>query len=142
MMVGAPFWGRLADRIGQPKVVTRCLLLAGAMFIPQWLARSVPQLFAARLALGFFSAGIAPSLQSLIAHHSPVERRAGILGVSFALTLFGNAVGPLIGGALASVWGVRAPFLFTAGTLLVAGLLSRKLTSAIPMPPPALTEKI
>ncbi|OVE78240.1 hypothetical protein BVX98_00790 [bacterium F11] len=127
MMVGAPFWGRMADRWSQRKVLTICLFMAGLTFIPQAMAQSVSFLFFSRFLLGFFSAGIAPSLQALIAKHTPTDRKAGVLGVSFSFTLMGNAVGPLLGGALAAALGLRIPFILTAVLLFIAGLMSRSL---------------
>ena len=143
MMMGAPFWGRMGDRWGQKRVLTLCLFLSGITFIPQALAQHVWQLFAGRFLLGFFAAGIAPSLQALIAHHSPHERRAGILGVSSSIMLLGNAVGPLVGGALAASLGIRIPFLAVAATLLLAGYLSRHLKiRLIKAPPSTLTQAV
>lgn len=137
MMAGAPFWGRLADRWGQRQVLTVCLIGASATFVPQALSQNVPQLFASRFLLGFFTAGIAPSLQALIANHAPKERRAGVLGISFSITLMGNAVGPLLGGALAAVLGIRAPFWTTAVILLGCARLSRGLRPRLMKAPPA-----
>jgi len=127
MMMGAPFWGRMADKWSQKKVLMLCLIFSGISFIPQAFAQSVGQLYFGRFLLGFFAAGIAPSLQALIAHHSPQERRAGILGVSFSITLMGNAVGPLLGGALAASVGFRFPFLATSCILFTAALMTRSL---------------
>lgn len=127
MMVGAPLWGRLADKVGQKKVLTLCLFASGVFFIPQGLSQNIPQLFVSRFLLGFFAAGISPSLQAMIAHHSPPDRRAGVLGVSFSITLFGNAIGPLVGGFLASSLGLRIPFLMVSAILIGTGFLSRGL---------------
>lgn len=127
IMFAGPVWGRLADKWGQKKVLTICLFMSGVMFIPQALAQTVWQLIAGRFLLGLFMAGIAPSVQSLVANHTPHERRAGILGVSFSFNMMGNAVGPLVGGVLAASFGLRIPF-FAAFLLLVfASVLSQKI---------------
>jgi len=127
MMMGAPFWGRLSDTWGQKRVLSLCLIVAGLSFIPQGLATSFMFLLISRFFLGFFVAGIAPSLQVLIANHTPAERKAGVLGVSFSITLMGNAIGPLMGGVLGASLGIRMPFFLTAGVLLLAGYLSYQL---------------
>ena len=136
MMVGAPFWGRMVDRVGQKKVLVWCLVLSGACFLPQAAAGTVAALAAGRFLMGFFAAGIMPSLQSLIAHHSPAERRSGILGISFSMTLMGTAIGPLLGGALAAATSVRAPFVMTALILASAGWLSARLDLRLIKAPP------
>jgi DHA1 family multidrug resistance protein-like MFS transporter len=134
MMFGAPFWGRISDTYGQKKILSLCLMASGLMFIPQGLARTVTQLFLARLLLGFFAAGISPSLQAVIAHHAPAERRAGVLGISFSITIFGNAIGPLVGGLLASSLGLRIPFYMVAVLLVATGLLSQRLHITLAKP--------
>jgi len=124
MMLGAPFWGRIGDKWGQKKVLILCFFAAALTFIPQGLASKILYLALGRFVLGFFMAGLSPSLQALISHHSPPARRAGILGVSFAITLMGNALGPLCGGFLGGSLGLRSPFFMTAILLFMAGVMS------------------
>jgi DHA1 family multidrug resistance protein-like MFS transporter len=127
MMIGAPLWGRVADRVGQKETLMLCLFASGLLFLPQGLSQNVIHLIISRFAMGFFAAGISPALQSVIALHAPAERKAGVLGVSFSITLMGNALGPLLGGFLASALGFRWPFVLVAVILIASGFLSRSL---------------
>ncbi len=75
--------------------------------------------FVALLALGM--ALIAPNLAALIANRGG-ERQAGAsLGIQNAANSLGQAVGPLLGGAL-FIWQINAPYFFSAVVLLALAL--------------------
>jgi MFS transporter, DHA1 family, tetracycline resistance protein len=67
-------------------------------------------LFAAMLPAAWGGAMLGPSINSLITQRVEVIERGGILGVSAALLSAGNAVAPVIGGALFQAGGPTAPF--------------------------------
>jgi len=125
-LIGAFALGRHGDKRGAIPVLQGCLLGAALVYIPQGFVTGVLSLLLLRAALGFFVGGIQPATQSLVARGAPLERRAGVLGISFSGTLFGNALGPIIGGAVAGFAGLRAPFLLTAILLLIAWGISRR----------------
>jgi MFS family permease len=125
-LFGAFWLGRRSDRRGPVPVLQVCLLGAGLAYLPQAFVPGLTSLVLLRVVLGFFVGGIQPAAQSLITRGTPKSRRAGVLGITFAAGLFGNAVGPVLGGAVAALAGVRAPFLATAVLLLVAWLIARR----------------
>src|SRR5262245_62093077 len=106
----APLWGRVGDRFGSKVLVLRSLsafaLTKGAMaFVTApW------QLFALRALLGVF-AGYGALTVSMAARSVPRERMTEAIGIVQVAQRLGPAIGPLIGGALAPLVGLRTTFL-------------------------------
>jgi len=76
--------------------------------------------FVALLALGM--AFIAPNLAALISKRSGEQQAGASLGLQNAANSFGQAVGPLLGGAL-FIWQINAPYLFSGAVLLSLALV-------------------
>ena len=136
-MIFAPLFGKEGDKKGHRKILSRSLLFTSIFFFPQSLVTSIYQLLPLRAAIGTFVAGIVPSTQSLIVKNTPDSKRGGILGITQSFSLFGNAIGPIIGGSLAAIFGIRLSFIITSIILFFTWNLSKKLTikPAIPSPP-------
>jgi MFS transporter, DHA1 family, multidrug resistance protein len=118
----SPFWGRLADRYGRKIMVERSLIsfifLMGAMaFVSHpW------QVFALRAAQGLF-AGYGALTLTMAADSAPRDRVAYSIGFVQTAQRLGPAVGPIVGGAVAQIVGLRYAFLVTAGFYVVALVL-------------------
>jgi MFS transporter, DHA1 family, multidrug resistance protein len=118
----SPFWGRLADRYGRKIMVERSLIsfifLMGAMaFVKHpW------QVFALRAAQGLF-AGYGSLTLTMAADSAPRDRVAYSIGFVQTAQRLGPAVGPIVGGAVAQIVGLRYAFLVTAGFYVVALVL-------------------
>jgi MFS family permease len=118
----APLWGRVGDRYGSKVLVLRSLsafvLTKGAMaFVTApW------QLFALRALLGVF-AGYGALTVSMAAESVPRHQMARAIGTVQIAQRLGPAVGPVIGGLLAPVVGLRASFLIAAAFYLTAVVL-------------------
>jgi len=118
----APFWGRLADRYGRKIMVERSLVsfvvVMGAMAFVQkpW------HVFALRALQGLF-AGYGSLTLAMAADSAPRDRMAYAIGFVQTAQRLGPAIGPIVGGAVAQVAGLRRAFLVTAVFYLVAVLL-------------------
>ncbi len=80
------------------------------------------QLFALRALLGVF-AGYGALTVSMAAESVPRERMAQAIGTVQVAQRLGPAIGPVIGGLLAPVVGLRGTFLFAAAFYLTAVIL-------------------
>jgi MFS family permease len=120
--VSAPLWGRVGDRYGSKVLVLRSLtafvLTKGAMaFVTApW------QLFALRALLGVF-AGYGSLTVSMAAESVPRDQMARAIGTVQIAQRLGPAVGPVIGGLLAPIVGLRATFLIAAAFYLTSVFL-------------------
>jgi len=118
----APFWGRLADRYGRKIMVERSLvsfvIVMGAMAYVQrpW------HVFALRALQGFF-AGYGSLTLTMAADSAPRDRMAYAIGFVQTAQRLGPAIGPIVGGSIAQIAGLRNAFLVTAFFYLVAVLI-------------------
>jgi len=118
----APFWGRLADRYGRKIMVERSLvsfvIVMGALAYVQrpW------HVFALRAMQGFF-AGYGSLTLTMAADSAPRDRMAYAIGFVQTAQRLGPAIGPIVGGVVAQLVGLRNAFLVTACFYLLAVLL-------------------
>ncbi|EGJ26785.1 transporter, major facilitator family protein [Streptococcus porcinus str. Jelinkova 176] len=119
----APVWGRLADRYGRKPMMVRASLMmtftmGGLAFIPnvQWL-------LLLRLLNGIF-AGYVPNSTALIASQVPREKSGYALGTLATGVTAGTLIGPLIGGVLAEMVGIRLVFLLVGVILLICTMMT------------------
>ncbi|WP_420844391.1 MFS transporter [Lacticaseibacillus kribbianus] len=124
----SPIWGALADRKGRKIMLIRASFgMATAMFL-MGLATNIWQLIALRALQGLFS-GFISNAQALIAAQTPRQNAGKALGTLVTGSTSGMLMGPILGGALASVFSIRNTFFITAGLLFIAGLLSATLVT-------------
>lgn len=118
-VVASPILGRRGDVLGHSRILFLTLFGAGVFYLPQALVRSSWQLLALRALLGVFLGGIIPCANALTGNMVPPDIRGRAYGVTASAMALGNLAGPLAGGALASLFGLRSVF-FATGLLLIA----------------------
>lgn len=119
----APVWGRLADRYGRKLMMVRASLvmtftMGGLAFVP-----NVFWLLVLRILNGLFS-GYVPNSTALIASQAPKNRLGYALGTLATGVIGGSLVGPLLGGVLAEILGIRQIFLLVGFILLICNLMT------------------
>lgn len=118
----APLWGRIGDRYGSKVLVIRSLSAfiltkaAMAFVTAPW------QLLALRALLGVF-AGYGALTVSMAAESVPREQMARAIGTVQIAQRIGPAIGPIVGGILAPIVGLRLTFLIAAAFYLVSVVL-------------------
>jgi MFS family permease len=100
------------------------------------MAHSVWELVGLRLLTGLLG-GYASGSMVLVAAQTPKERSGWALGVMSSGLLAGNVVGPLIGGALPPLIGIRATFLWAGGIIFITFLGTTFLIREEKRPPQA-----
>ncbi len=124
-MLFTPIWGKIGDKKGHRKILSQSLLIMSIVYLPQALVMSVWQLIPVRVIVGIFAAGIVPAINTIIVKNTPETRRGGVLGIINSFSLFGTALGPMIGGSMAAVFGIRFSFVVTALILFLTWYFSR-----------------
>ncbi|AOB31646.1 MFS transporter [Bordetella sp. H567] len=119
----APLWGRLADRYGRKLMLIRASLGMSIAMSLIGMAGNVYQLVGLRLLAGLLG-GYASGSMVLVATQTPKQRTGWALGVLSSGIMAGNLAGPLIGGALPPLIGIRATFLASGALIFVAFLVT------------------
>lgn len=119
----APMWGRLADRYGRKPMMIRAslvmtLTMGGLAFVP-----NVSWLLILRVLNGVF-AGFVPNSTALIASQAPKNETGHALGLLATGVIGGSLIGPLFGGFVAELVGIRNVFLLVGFLLMVVCLLT------------------
>jgi MFS family permease len=117
----APLWGRLADRYGRKLMLIRASLGMAIAISLTGMVQDVYQLVGLRLLTGFLG-GYASGSFVLVATQTPKARSAWALGALSSGIMAGNLAGPLLGGVLPQLIGLRATFLAAGAVIFVAFL--------------------
>lgn len=115
----APLWGRLADRYGRKLMLIRASLGMAIAMSLIGMAHNVYELVGLRLLAGLLG-GYASGSTVLVAAQTPKARSGWAIGVLSAGIMAGSLVGPLIGGVLPNLIGIRATF------FLIGSVIDRK----------------
>lgn len=130
----APLWGRLGDRYGRKLMLVRASLGMAICMSLMGMVQNVWQLVLLRLLIGF-AGGYSSGSTILVAMQTPKERSGWALGTLSAGIMAGNLVGPLIGGGLPPLIGIRATFLLAGGVIFAAFLATSFLIKEGPHAP-------
>ncbi|MGH8782224.1 MFS transporter [Paraburkholderia sp.] len=129
----APLWGRLADLYGRKLMLIRSSLGMAVAMSLIGMAHNVWQLVALRLLAGLLG-GYASGSTVLVATQTPKARTGWALGILASGIMAGNLVGPLVGGVLPPLIGIRQTFFAAGGTIFIAFLATLFLIREAPRP--------
>lgn len=119
--VMGPVWGKLADTKGKKKMVIRAAVLIGVSYFLGGLVENAWQLFAVRAFQGFANGFVAASL-AIISQSTPEKYLGMTLGFAQTALIVGGIAGPLIGGVLSHLFGMRVSFFIGAVILWLTAL--------------------
>lgn len=129
-MVTAPIVGALADRYPRKYIMCFGAILWSAATLLTAVTHNFTELLIRHTVVGIGEATFVAITPSFLSDLYPEHRRARVLSVFYLAIPVGTALGYLLGGALATRWGWRAPFLVGA----VPGVLLAVLLLIVPEP--------
>lgn len=133
-----PIYGRLADIYGRRRIllVAITVFLTGA--IACGLARSMPQLIAARGLQGLGAAGLVPIALTVSGDLFSLEERARVQGLFSSVWGTASLVGPLLGAWMTMTFGWRSIFTINIplGIVAFALVATQMIESRAPLPDP------
>ncbi|WP_273380174.1 MFS transporter [Symbiobacterium thermophilum] len=118
----APIWGNLADRYGRRPMLIRAGVAISIVYLLMSFVTSHVQLFWLRLLNGAFS-GFIPSAVALVATNTPEDRVGRYLAILQTGMATGTILGPLLGGTLAELLGIRWTMRVASVLVLISVLL-------------------
>lgn len=129
----APIWGKMADTRGKKMMAMRAGAGLALSYFLGGIVTTPEQMFGVRVLQGF-AAGLWSVCLAIATSLVPMEKLGVSLGIMQAGLTCGNVIGPLVGGSLATLFGMRASF-FVAGSLLT--IITLVFMFYIPEPPKA-----
>src|SRR5262249_19053731 len=118
----SPLWGRISDRYGRKIMVERSIVCFIVTFAVMPFLTRPWHVFAIRAFQGLF-AGYGALTLAMAAESAPPGRMASSIGIVQTAQRLGPALGPVIGGVLAQVVGLRNAFFFASAFYLIGLLL-------------------
>ncbi|WP_228615826.1 MFS transporter [Exiguobacterium sp.] len=124
-LVSAPRLGQLSDRYGAERILFWALIIYSTLLIPQAFVTSTTQLILLRFGLGFATAALMPSVQSLLRQHTPSYATGRIFSYNQSAQFMGNLLGPLFGSQIVVHFGFSALFIVTGLIMLTNAFLEK-----------------
>ena len=144
VLIGAPIWGLIADRLGRPRI----LIFGLIGYVASMLLLLLPSMgglwtiYVPRTAAGLFVAAVVPVVPALVAAHTPKAIRARRFAWLGAASLLGFLFGPglnAVANALAAVFsgGVELATLTTRIVIVLSALLGASMMLGLALTLPA-----
>jgi predicted MFS family arabinose efflux permease len=121
-IVTAPLAGRISDRWGAVPLMRASLFSAGALLLLYPLARTLPPIAAVTILLAMLNEAFRPAAMAFFGETVEAARRKSAFAVYRLAINLGMAIGPAIGGVLATL-SFRYLFLVDGATSLAAALV-------------------
>jgi DHA1 family multidrug resistance protein-like MFS transporter len=123
--------GRLGQRIDLKKILIFSCLGSGVLYLLPMLATNATQFLIFIATMGLLRGGMISSSSTLVGLVAPLNQQGIAYGINQSASSLGGAIGPLIGGTLAPLLGLKSIFAVTAGIFVITGLLVSKLISGL-----------
>ncbi|HWI63885.1 MAG TPA: MFS transporter [Symbiobacteriaceae bacterium] len=118
----SPVWGNLADRYGRKPMIIRSGISIGVVYLLMSVVTNHYQLFGLRLLNGALS-GFMPSSIALVATNTPEKRVGRYLALLQTGIAAGTIMGPMLGGTLSDLFGIRTTMLIGSVTIFAATVM-------------------
>ena len=116
--IAAPIWGRQGQIKGFYKTLVIALSAAGILIACQFIPSSLVPFAILQFCVGLGFSGIFPSANAMVINlTSPIERGSAF-GMMFSAQQIGGAIGPIIGGVIATFIHLSYIFLLSGLTLV------------------------
>jgi DHA1 family multidrug resistance protein-like MFS transporter len=121
-IIAAPRLGKISDKIGPQKIILFALIVSGIIFIPQAFVSNPEQLMVLRFLFGLATAGLIPSVNTLLKRITPTSLTGRVFGFGMSARYLGGFGGSILGGQVAAYLGIRYIFFITSALLLINAL--------------------
>lgn len=119
----APIWGKLADNKGKKMMAIRAAFFIGIAYVLTGLVTNPWQLMLTRAFQGFAN-GFMPAAMTMVSLSVPKQKVGPALGIFQTGLIVGNVIGPLVGGLVEAVIGMRPVFYFAGVVLFIVSIVT------------------
>src|SRR5450830_1271669 len=132
MMLGAMFFGALADKLGRRTMLALCITLFSACTAGAGLTHEPLSFSMARFVAGLGIGGVLPIAAAQMGEFSPASIRARLVALVFAGYAVGGVLVAVIGKQLISDYGWQSTFFVAALPLLLIPFMLKALPESAP----------
>ncbi len=136
--VSAIITGRLGGHISLKRILVISCLGTGLLYLPPMWAQTVTQLIIFIALTGLLKGGLMTSSNALVGLSVPRNQQGIAYGLAHSANSLGSGLGPLIGGSLAPLIGLRSVFGVAGGLFMLTGVAVGKLLTGITLERPQL----
>jgi AAHS family benzoate transporter-like MFS transporter len=132
MMLGAMFFGALADKLGRRKMLVLCIGLFSAFTAGAGLTHEPVSFSMTRFVAGLGIGGVLPIAAAQMGEFSPASIRARLVALVFAGYAVGGVLVAVIGKQLIADYGWQSTFFVAALPLLLIPFMLKALPESVP----------
>ncbi len=118
--------GRMGERLNLKKLLVISCMCTGLLYLPPIWAATVTQLIIFIAITGLSNGGSLTSSNALVGLSASSTQQGVAYGIAQSANSLGYGLGPLIGGGLGNMLGLRPVFAIASGLYIIVGLLSSK----------------
>ncbi len=134
--ISAIITGRLGGHINLKKILVIACLGTGLLYLPPMLTQTATQLIIFIALTGLFKGGLMTSSNTLVGLSVPRDQQGIAYGMAQSALALGIGLGPLIGGSLAPLMGLRPVFGVAGGLFMLTGIAVSKLLARVNLEKP------
>jgi len=135
--ISAVIAGRLGEHITLKRILVISCLGTGLLYLPPMWAQTVTQLIILIALTGLLKGGLMMSSNALVGLSVPRSQQGIAYGVAQSANALGSGLGPLIGGSLAPIIGLRSVFGVAGGLFMLIGVAVAKLLTVVTLEKPS-----
>jgi len=135
--ISAIITGRLGGHITLKRILVISCLGTGLLYLPPMWAQTVTQLVIFIALTGLFKGGLMTSSNALVGLSVPRSQQGIAYGLAHSANSLGSGLGPLIGGSLAPLIGLRSIFGIAGGFFMLIGVAVAKLLARVSLEKPS-----
>jgi len=132
MMLGAMFFGALADKLGRRKMLALCIGLFSVFTAAAGLTHEPVSFSVTRFIAGLGIGGVLPIAAAQMGEFSPASIRARLVALVFAGYAVGGVLVAVIGKQLIADYGWQSTFFVAALPLLLIPFMLKALPESVP----------
>jgi len=132
MMLGAMFFGTLADKVGRPRMLVICIALFSVFTAAAGLTHDPVSFSATRFIAGLGIGGVLPIVAAQMGEYAPVSIRTRLVALVFAGYAVGGILVALTGKQLIQDYGWQSVFYVAGLPVLLLPLILKTMPESIP----------